>query len=68
MRPIAIRLAVASVLSCVALVAAVAGPLPVPPVKPGLWEARISALDGDGHEMAPPEHASRVTTFALRNV
>jgi hypothetical protein len=58
MRPIAIRLAASSVLSWFALVAAVAGPLPVPPVKPGLWEARISALDADGREMPPPELAA----------
>ena len=59
MRLIAIRLAASSVLSCLALVVAVAaGPLPVPPVKPGLWEARMSALDADGHEMASPEQAA----------
>jgi len=58
MRPIVIRLAASSVLSCFALVAAVAGPLPVPPVKAGLWEARISALDADGREMPPPELAA----------
>jgi hypothetical protein len=58
MRLIAIRLSALSVLSCVALVAWAAGPLPVPPVKPGLWEARTSALDADGHEMAPPEQAA----------
>jgi hypothetical protein len=55
---IAIRLAASSVLSCVALVAAAAGPLPVPPVKPGLWETRISALDANGRETAPPELAA----------
>lgn len=59
MRPIAIRLAASSALSCVAFVAAAAvGPLPVPPVKPGLWETRISALDANGREMAPPELAA----------
>ena len=58
MRLIAIRLAVPSVLSCLALVAVAAGPLPVPPVKPGLWETRISALDANGREMAPPELAA----------
>jgi hypothetical protein len=52
------RLAASSVLSCLALVAVAAGPLPVPPVKPGLWEARMSALDADGKEMAPPELAA----------
>src|SRR5882672_10493868 len=57
MRLIAIRLAASSVLSCF-VVAVAAGPLPVPPVKPGLWEARMSALDADGHEMAPPERAA----------
>jgi hypothetical protein len=58
MRLIAIRLVAASVLSCFALLAVAAGPLPVPPVKPGLWEARMSVLDADGHEMAPPEQAA----------
>jgi hypothetical protein len=58
MRLIAIRLAASSVLSCVMLVAVAAGPLPVPPVKPGLWEARMSALDADGHEMPRPEQAA----------
>ena len=60
MRMIAIRLASSSVLVlCLALVAvAAAGPLPVPPVKPGLWEARMSALDAEGHEIASPEPAA----------
>ena len=58
MRLIAIRLAASSVLSCVAFVAAAVTPLPVPPVKPGLWETRISALDANGREMAPPELAA----------
>jgi hypothetical protein len=58
MRLKAIRLAAASVLSCLALAVVAAGPLPVPPVKPGLWEARMSALDADGNEMAPPELAA----------
>jgi hypothetical protein len=58
MRPIAIRLAASSVLLCFVLVDVAAGPLPVPPVKPGLWEARMSALDADGHEIAPPEQAA----------
>lgn len=55
MRLIAIRLAASSLLSCVALAAVAAELLPV---KPGLWEARSSALDPDGHEMAPPEQAA----------
>ena len=58
MRLIALRLAALSVLVCFALLAIAAGPLPVPPVKPGLWEARMSALDADGHEVAPPEQAA----------
>ena len=58
MRLIAIRLAAAFMLSCFVLVAFAAGPLPRPPVKPGLWEARMSALDADGHEMARPEQAA----------
>jgi hypothetical protein len=58
MRLIARRLAASSVLTCLALLAIAAGPLPVPPVKPGLWQARMSALDADGHEVAPPEQAA----------
>jgi len=59
MRVIAIHLAAASVLACVAVAAVAAmGALPTPPVKPGLWEARTSALDADGHEMVPPERAA----------
>ena len=58
MRLIAVRLAASSVLSCFALFAVAAGPLPIPPVKPGLWEARMSALDADGHETAPPEQVA----------
>ena len=58
MRPIATGLAASSVLSCLAFAVAVAGPLPVPPVKVGLWEVRMSVLDADGHEVASPEQAA----------
>jgi len=58
MRLIVIRLAASSVLACLALAVAAAGPLPVPPVKPGLWEVRMSVLDADGHEVAAPEQAA----------
>src|SRR5260370_8320938 len=58
MRLIAIRLAASSVLPCLALAVSAAGPLPVPPVKPGLWEVRMSVLDADGHEVAAPEQAA----------
>jgi hypothetical protein len=58
MRLNAIRLAALSVLTCFTLVAVAAGPLPAPPVKPGLWEARMSSLDADGHEMPRPEQAA----------
>jgi hypothetical protein len=59
MRPIAIRLAASSVLSCLALVAVIAAaPLPVPPVKPGLWEVKSSALDANGREIPTPEPAA----------
>jgi hypothetical protein len=58
MRLIAIRCAALSVLSSFALVAGGAGQVPVPPVKPGLWEARMSTLDADGHQMAAPEPAA----------
>jgi hypothetical protein len=58
MRLTAIRLAALSVLSCFALAAGAAGPLPVPPVKSGLWEARMTSLDADGHELPRPEQAA----------
>src|SRR3984893_3916128 len=58
MRLIAIRLAASSVLSCFVLFSASAGPLPVTPVKQGLWESRMSALDANGHETVPPEQAA----------
>jgi len=58
MRLIAVRLAASSLLPCLALGVAAAGPLPVPPVKPGLWEVRMSVLDADGHEVAAPEQAA----------
>ena len=55
---VAIRLAVSSLLSCLAFSALAAQSFPAPPVKPGLWEAKSSALDADGHETAPPEQAA----------
>jgi len=58
MRLIARGLAAASVLSGLGLVAAAAAPLPVPPVKTGLWEVRMSVVDADGHEVAAPEQAA----------
>ena len=57
MRLITIRLLTLAVLSSVALVV-VAGQLPAPPVKSGLWETRMAALDADGREIAPPEQAA----------
>src|SRR5262245_2872960 len=58
MRPIARGFAAASVLSCLALTFAAAGAVPVPPVKAGLWEVKMSMLDAEGHEVAPPEQAA----------
>jgi hypothetical protein len=58
MRLIAVRVAASSVLLCLALAVAAAGALPVPPVKPGLWEVRMSVLDADGHEVVAPELAA----------
>jgi hypothetical protein len=58
MRVIAIRLTASSLLAYLALVGAAAEPFPVPPVKPGLWEARSSALDANGNETTPPEQAA----------
>ena len=58
MRLIARGLAAASVLSGLAVIVGAAGPLPVPPVKTGLWEVRMAVLDADGHEVAAPEQAA----------
>jgi hypothetical protein len=58
MRLIAIRLAGLSVFSCFAFAALAAGQLPVPPVKAGLWEARMSSLDANGRELPRPELAA----------
>ena len=56
MRRISIRLAALCLLSCLAIVAVAA--LPVPPVKPGLWETRMSGLDANGNAMPLPEQAA----------
>lgn len=32
--------------------------IPVPPVKPGLWETRMSQLDANGQEVPAPELAA----------
>jgi hypothetical protein len=50
-------------LVCVASLAGVAplaaqNPIPVPPVKPGLWETRMSQLDANGQEVPSPELAA----------
>jgi hypothetical protein len=57
MRIIAIHFAASSVLSCFALAAVVAGAPPIPPVKSGLWETKMTALDANGQEITPPEQA-----------
>ena len=44
--------------SILAIVAVAAQPLPAPPVKAGLWEAKSSALDAEGKETVPPEQAA----------
>ena len=62
MRLISIRLI--SLFACASLaIAAGAARPPVPPVKPGLWETKMSALDASGHEVPLPEQAamSRLT-------
>jgi len=53
MRLISARLAAWSVVSFFGIVA-VAAP-PVPPVKPGLWETRMSALDASGNVVPLPQ-------------
>jgi hypothetical protein len=46
-----------SLLSVTALAGAAGGP-PVPPIKPGLWEVKSTALDAAGKPQAPPEQAA----------
>jgi hypothetical protein len=58
MRPVVIRLATSLVLGCLVFAAVAAQQKPVPPVKPGLWEARMSGLDADGREVPLPEQAA----------
>jgi len=48
---------------CLVSLAAVASPaaqnsMPAPPVKPGLWETRMSQLDANGKEVPSPELAA----------
>ena len=56
MRTITIRLTVASALS-IFPVLLVAAP-PTPPVKPGLWQVKMTSLDANGKEMPAPEQAA----------
>lgn len=58
MRVIAKGVAGSSVVLCLAGAVAAAGPTPVPPVKAGLWEVRMSVIDADGREVASPEQAA----------
>ena len=56
MRTTAIRLAVASALSILPVLL-VAAP-PTPPVKAGLWQAKMTSLDANGKEMPSPQDAA----------
>jgi hypothetical protein len=58
MRSLIARSAVFSALGSVALLASAAGSMPAPPIKPGLWEVRMSVLDASGKPQAPPEQAA----------
>ena len=70
MRLITIRLAVSFVLLCLALMAVAAQTRPVPPVKGGLWQVRMSSIDANGQEVPtagsaalaklPPEARARM--------
>src|SRR5262245_33215958 len=59
MRAFSFRPFAVSLLACLVLgaIAGAAAP-PVPPVKFGLWEARMSTLDSNGRETVPPEQAA----------
>ncbi len=56
MRTITIRLAVASALSILPVLLLAAPP--TPPVKPGLWQVKMTSLDANGKEMPAPEQAA----------
>lgn len=51
-----VHLLVAFGVSCLPMLV-VAAP-PTPPVKPGLWEMKMSQLDANGKEMLPPANAA----------
>jgi hypothetical protein len=57
MRSVTVRFAVASFLSAIPLVAVLAAP-PVPPIKAGLWQAKVTALDANGQVTVSPEQAA----------
>ena len=56
MRTTTIRLAVASALSI--LPALLMAAPPTPPIKPGLWQAKMTLLDANGKEMPSPQDAA----------
>ena len=56
MRTIAIRLVVASALSI--LPAFLIAAPPTPPIKPGLWQAKMTSLDANGKELPSPQAAA----------
>jgi hypothetical protein len=58
MRLIASSLVMSRVLSSLAVGAVAFAAGPVPPVKPGLWEARMTVLDANGQESPAPEQAA----------
>jgi len=58
MRTVAARLAVLTALGSLLSLARAAGSLPVPPIKPGLWEVKGSMLDASGKPQAPPEQSA----------
>lgn len=54
MHLITVRSTVLVALASAALLAKAAG-MPVPPIKPGLWEVKSSVLDANGKPQVPPE-------------
>jgi hypothetical protein len=50
--------ALSAIVASLSGIASLAAQSPVPPVKPGLWETRMSMLDANGKEVPSPEFAA----------
>lgn len=58
MHTVTARLLALVALASAATLAQAAGSLPIPPIKPGLWEVKTTVLDANGQPQVPPEQAA----------